>query len=493
MGARFSVHIAGRSSAIAGNHGHALTDGECTPCDLGTPYASDKIALDHIHAVHGSCGVNSERPHEDPCYVWLHQVTVGPRPTTSDQDPTNEAMNMVEDFLALLSQVFQVLTDLRNLASRKRKGPSAGEGFSQPLLPPSIIRAFQHLMEMFILRSHALSLKNKMITLSDSSSPSVNYSSDARRVSELLRWEKMAYDNVRGHINTARQKVILADDSSTKMTTLGIEQVVIQFLMCVFIGNVQNRSPTVKLPPQSMHSHGTCLDLYQAYIARLRFQCYHRPQRRVFLDIYSFEEELMALQSLLSAQRKLLETYNLLMSSVATGFMPAYPPASWVLGNTEFIRQVSQVEQQGAELKMLQDKCSALKEQVKQAIEVIEENHGKAIRVFTIVTLFFLPLSFVSTFLGMNTTDVDGLKWDQSIFWITSLPITAMVLILALLYGYKGDEMSDWFRSKTKTKQLWDSYQRPAHETERKAIFTGGKSFSGIIRRPTTDSLGIDI
>lgn len=65
--------------------------------------------------------------------------------------------------------------------------------------------------------------------------------------------------------------------------------------------------------------------------------------------------------------------------------------------------------------KTLQDKCAALKEEVKQAIEILE-GHGKVIRVFTIVTLFFLPLSFVSTFSGMDTTDVDGFQWEQNIF-----------------------------------------------------------------------------
>ncbi|KAJ4213230.1 hypothetical protein NW759_011073 [Fusarium solani] len=52
-----------------------------------------------------------------------------------------------------------------------------------------------------------------------------------------------------------------------------------------------------------------------------------------------------------------------------------------------------------SDLLTLREKSTALKENVKQTVEVLEENHGKAIRAFTIVTLFFLPLSFVSSFM----------------------------------------------------------------------------------------------
>lgn len=43
-------------------------------------------------------------------------------------------------------------------------------------------------------------------------------------------------------------------------------------------------------------------------------------------------------------------------------------------------------------LALLQNVAKALRSDLKQSIEILEEGHGKAIRVFTIVTLFFLPL-----------------------------------------------------------------------------------------------------
>lgn len=44
------------------------------------------------------------------------------------------------------------------------------------------------------------------------------------------------------------------------------------------------------------------------------------------------------------------------------------------------------------EIMNLQDSAAALRERVRQLIEVTDEDHGKAIRVFTIVTVLFLPM-----------------------------------------------------------------------------------------------------
>lgn len=46
-------------------------------------------------------------------------------------------------------------------------------------------------------------------------------------------------------------------------------------------------------------------------------------------------------------------------------------------------------------------RCGPLGNKTKQSLEINEEDHGKAIMVFTVVTVVFLPLSFVTSYLGM--------------------------------------------------------------------------------------------
>jgi hypothetical protein len=125
--------------------------------------------------------------------------------------------------------------------------------------------------------------------------------------------------------------------------------------------------------------------------------------------------------------------------------------------------QLSMLTRREVDIDILKVKAKSLKGQVKQTIEILEEDHGKAIRVFTIVTLFFLPLSFVSSFMGMNTTDIRDTKFSQRIFWMTAIPITVAVLGLAFVYGYKGDEFQNWLSQQPRwptRRRLWGSRRK---------------------------------
>lgn len=51
---------------------------------------------------------------------------------------------------------------------------------------------------------------------------------------------------------------------------------------------------------------------------------------------------------------------------------------------------------------------------------------------FTIVTLIFLPLTIVATFLGMNTADIRELKVTQWVYWVAAIPMTALFIIFIL-------------------------------------------------------------
>lgn len=68
-------------------------------------------------------------------------------------------------------------------------------------------------------------------------------------------------------------------------------------------------------------------------------------------------------------------------------------------------------------------------------VATTKDRHDKAIYVFTIVTVIFLPLSFVSGFLGMNTSDIRATDNRQWIFWIIAIPLTLIVIFIALLFS----------------------------------------------------------
>lgn len=71
-----------------------------------------------------------------------------------------------------------------------------------------------------------------------------------------------------------------------------------------------------------------------------------------------------------------------------------------------------------------------------QSISLKTESDNKAILVFTTVTIIFLPLSFVTSYLGMNTADVRNTSSTQGVFWAMGLPISLTVLGLAWMVAY---------------------------------------------------------
>lgn len=108
-----------------------------------------------------------------------------------------------------------------------------------------------------------------------------------------------------------------------------------------------------------------------------------------------------------------------------------------------------------------------LSRQVAQSVEILEEDHGKAILVFTMVTIVFLPLSFVTGYLGMNTIDIRNSQQNQWLFWAISLPLTSLIVALALLVALRGDSIREmWInRQSFKERKLDTSLRNRGHST----------------------------
>jgi len=92
-------------------------------------------------------------------------------------------------------------------------------------------------------------------------------------------------------------------------------------------------------------------------------------------------------------------------------------------------------------------RCAPLSDRTKQILEINEEDHGKAIMVFTIVTVIFLPLSFVTSYFGMNASDIRDMDQTQAVFWSVAMPLTCMTVGSCLLIGYNGDSIRDLLSS----------------------------------------------
>ncbi|KAI1080947.1 hypothetical protein F5B20DRAFT_84801 [Whalleya microplaca] len=77
---------------------------------------------------------------------------------------------------------------------------------------------------------------------------------------------------------------------------------------------------------------------------------------------------------------------------------------------------------------------------VKQSEETIKQ--GRSIMMFTLVTIVFLPLSFMSSVFGMNNIELSSGSWHIRDEFVYMFPISAAVIFISLLLAF-----STWIRA----------------------------------------------
>lgn len=88
-------------------------------------------------------------------------------------------------------------------------------------------------------------------------------------------------------------------------------------------------------------------------------------------------------------------------------------------------------------------------------------------------------MSFVTNFLIMNAADIRDTESDQRMFWLIAIPLTAVTLAAAFLYGYRGFQIEDWVSARLLgqdqglSEQQWYSSRRT-----RKSVFNGSSTRS---------------
>ncbi|KAH0526770.1 hypothetical protein TsFJ059_010052 [Trichoderma semiorbis] len=405
----------------------------CRDCKGGKHYSSAEEALKHFHDEHFDCHHRGERPYDDPCYSWLHRIWHSHYPVRNER---NDLLRNVQELERELSELVLHMNELHAMVTSK-EDDSMGDLAIRPPLPKHIFYAFQKIVQVFILRSKRLSLMTRIKTSSE-----IDQSKISDKINELQRFEETAKDRMLDRLDHAKRDIFLSGNTSSDIERPQPQVVGAEFLALALICKSHNLLFEAKT--SNSRPNDNTLEVYKDYASELHFQANQRPQKRVFLDIRDLEEELDALHTLLSHQKECLHKFAKSISPDTLRLTTMTRVAQNCAEKAYQDNHTRRLDRRIQEVQNMKTRSRFLKEQVKQDIEIMEEDHGKAIRVFTIVTLFFLPLSFVSSFMGMNTVDVRNMHYKQGLFWATGIPVTLFVLTLACIYGYKGDEIHDW-------------------------------------------------
>ncbi|CAN9387585.1 unnamed protein product [Alternaria alternata] len=178
-----------------------------------------------------------------------------------------------------------------------------------------------------------------------------------------------------------------------------------------------------------------------------QFEVNHRPSKRLVRSINLIQEELQILISVNRWQSTVIQNYlSVLDDSMYETAIPArrgmFPYERILVQNC--LDQLSLAREDYIDLI---SRCTPLSDRTKQMLEINEEDHGKAIMVFTVVTVIFLPLSFVTSYFGMNASDIRDMDQKQDLFWSVAIPLTVVTVGSCLLIGYNGNELRDMISS----------------------------------------------
>ncbi|KAF2457630.1 hypothetical protein BDY21DRAFT_30142 [Lineolata rhizophorae] len=185
-------------------------------------------------------------------------------------------------------------------------------------------------------------------------------------------------------------------------------------------------------------------DIYRSFYTTLRFQVNHRPRKRLLRDINLLQEEYNALDQVVEWQRAAARDYVTVLDdasyrNASKGKRKLLFPFEQNLGNST----CKYLKIDHEEYEEMTSRLPPMSDKTKQSTEINEEDHGKAILVFTVVTIIFLPLSFLTSYFGMNTSDIRDMDSRQSLFWAVAIPLTVGVMAIILLLAYNGDDLRD--------------------------------------------------
>ncbi|CAG7560904.1 unnamed protein product [Fusarium equiseti] len=390
----------------------------------------------HIYAYHIEVNQRVEEDEiiYDPCLGWLQWGASGPQ--------------LDEPYTAIVGQLSENLLDIWTMA-HEIYTLALGKNL---FLLQSLMDTFEHIVikialaaeELAQLNQVRLRLPKTMFHRYHKASKATYFPISKQHTNQKI-WDSL---------NRAKHSVVMADIGQDGLDRLNISTISPEVLVTIFLNNL-HRDTIV----QGSRKKLDIVKHYQRVSNALRSAAIRNPARKRFLEISRLEEELEALQAVLQVQECALERYKVAINLVglkpdSTSLVSLQDRKDMYDLEERYLEsQIKRLAEDRETLEMLRNVANKARKDMRQVLEVLDEGHGKARRVFTFVTLFFLPLSFVTSFFGMNTTDVRDIEWNQKIFWSSAIPLTIAVLSIALLYGYKWDVIMCGARSVCRSRQ----------------------------------------
>ncbi|KAK3331661.1 hypothetical protein B0T19DRAFT_397499 [Cercophora scortea] len=322
--------------------------GYCKACEDGKVYKTEDAAIDHLRKEHDL---------KFPSREQLRKQFL---------KPLSEAMRERQkaEKLKLLRLCRDQMLRIANRASALQAGVTSDEGFRSPGLPLALIVAFE--MIVFFLCSVGHSLRHLDKTIEEHIASSEQLS--GLKIPDLIRMleETLA--------NKAEEQVLKAN------------RLIITSARTGSAGDAVHYSKRVG--PEPVHGGMDVAGLYQGYIDKQRSELLtHTPNRKRLRTILALADETTALATLTKPQanatvaRKILHKLEHPLLHSQSQLLHLHHTALTKLATRD---------------------CKATEKTILLCAETTKDEQSRAILLFTIATVVFLPLSFVASYLGMS-------------------------------------------------------------------------------------------
>ncbi|KAK4896715.1 hypothetical protein LTR27_005309 [Elasticomyces elasticus] len=187
---------------------------------------------------------------------------------------------------------------------------------------------------------------------------------------------------------------------------------------------------------------GDAQKLYMAYMTELEYRVSTGDASREALERLRYlKHELNAISQLQTAQGKALEEYY---AQVQPEFLKSndddvaleapVPDKNFAQGAWQLYTLIDELRKDNYVIQLLDGNIKPLQDECRAQLSSKEDWRNNAGVVFTVITILFLPPSFVASVLGMNTADLRDTAHGQWIYWATAMPLTVVVIAVTLRY-----------------------------------------------------------
>ncbi|OQE43405.1 hypothetical protein PENCOP_c003G02763 [Penicillium coprophilum] len=399
----------------------ALHVGDCSKCAASRQYSTRSDAVDHLFT-HISAAFPDQRSVNSSQSRWVMDF--------------GEYMTYVcrNDDRIIIRELHDFLRSLEKMAAQIQHGVSASGEFDWKTyrIPSSLVDAFQDVLMMVVKSAHLVKSSHKKRETYTGPSPVSTFliSSEVDGVTD-------AGTKAETCMESAMRDIVLMTYTDELADVVTYEAVGPGLALALIMGDVRSRD--------SQSNPVNLLEIYREYVRTLQFKVTQNPHRRLLQEIYLVREELEIIQKASERQRLVLANYLSVINPRSFRITTESRISSFELEKARVNKLISQLNTELGGISLLNVKLDSLANQTRSGIDVRQEDQGKAILVFTIVTVVFMPLSFVTSYLGMNTNDIRNMASSQTLFWTISAPLTVGIITIVLAVAFQIDRIRELF------------------------------------------------